>query len=53
VVQVVDDGSGGADPSGNGLRGLAQRVEALDGTLAVDSPIGGPTTIRAVMPCEW
>ena len=53
VVEVVDDGSGGADPAGNGLRGLAQRVEALDGTLAVDSPAGGPTTIRAVMPCEW
>jgi signal transduction histidine kinase len=53
VVEVVDDGSGGADPAGNGLRGLARRVEALDGTLAVDSPTGGPTTIRAVMPCEW
>jgi signal transduction histidine kinase len=53
VVEVVDDGSGGADPAGNGLRGLARRVEALDGTLAVDSPAGGPTTIRAVMPCEW
>jgi signal transduction histidine kinase len=53
VVDVVDDGSGGADPTGNGLRGLARRVEALDGTLAVDSPAGGPTTISAVMPCEW
>jgi len=53
VVEVVDDGSGGADPAGNGLRGLARRVQALDGTLAVDSPAGGPTTIRAVMPCEW
>jgi signal transduction histidine kinase len=53
VVEVVDDGSGGADPTGNGLRGLARRVEALDGTLAVDSPAGGPTTIEAVMPCEW
>jgi signal transduction histidine kinase len=53
VVDVVDDGRGGADPTGNGLRGLARRVEALDGTLAVDSPAGGPTTISAVMPCEW
>jgi signal transduction histidine kinase len=53
VVEVVDDGRGGADPMGNGLRGLARRVEALDGTLAVDSPAGGPTTISAVMPCEW
>jgi signal transduction histidine kinase len=51
VVEVVDDGGGGADPSGNGLRGLARRVEALDGTLAVTSPRGGPTTIRAVIPC--
>ena len=50
---MVDDGTGGADPAGNGLRGLAQRVEALDGELLVDSPAGGPTTIRAVMPCEW
>ncbi|MFL5960313.1 MAG: sensor domain-containing protein [Gaiellaceae bacterium] len=53
VVEVVDDGRGGADPTGDGLRGLARRVEALDGTLAVESPAGGPTTIRAVMPCEW
>jgi signal transduction histidine kinase len=53
VVDVVDDGSGGADPAGNGLRGLARRVEALDGTLVVASPAGGPTTISAVMPCEW
>ena len=53
VVEVVDDGSGGADPEGSGLRGLARRVEALDGELLVDSPPGGPTTIKAVMPCEW
>jgi signal transduction histidine kinase len=53
VVEVVDDGGGGADANGSGLRGLAQRVEALDGTLAVTSPNGGPTTVRAVMPCEW
>jgi signal transduction histidine kinase len=51
VVEVVDDGSGGADAAGNGLRGLARRVEALDGRLDVISPSGGPTTIRAVMPC--
>jgi signal transduction histidine kinase len=51
VVEIVDDGDGGADPSGNGLSGLARRVEALDGTLVVTSPPGGPTTIRAVMPC--
>jgi signal transduction histidine kinase len=51
VVEVVDDGRGGADPSGHGLTGLRQRVEALDGTLAVDSPRGGPTTVRARLPC--
>ena len=51
VVEVVDDGEGGADPNGNGLGGLARRVEALDGTLAVTSPAGGPTTLRVVMPC--
>jgi signal transduction histidine kinase len=51
VVEVVDDGVGGADAGGNGLRGLARRVEALDGRLEVSSPAGGPTTVRAVMPC--
>jgi signal transduction histidine kinase len=51
VVEVVDDGEGGADPNGNGLGGLARRVEALDGTLVVTSPAGGPTTLRVVMPC--
>jgi signal transduction histidine kinase len=51
VVRVVDDGSGGADPNGSGLRGLARRVEALDGRLAVTSPAGGPTTVEAVIPC--
>lgn len=51
AVQVVDDGRGGADPEGNGLAGLRRRVEALDGTLTVESPQGGPTTIRAELPC--
>jgi signal transduction histidine kinase len=52
VVEVADDGRGGADPSaGSGLTGLAQRVRALDGTLTVASPHGGPTTIRAEIPC--
>ncbi len=51
VVQIVDDGDGGADPGGGGLRGLARRIEALDGRLDVISPAGGPTTIRAVIPC--
>jgi signal transduction histidine kinase len=51
VVEIVDDGVGGADTAGNGLRGLARRVQALDGKLVVVSPDGGPTSIRAVMPC--
>ena len=52
VVEVTDDGRGGADPSGTGLSGLRRRVEALDGTLQVVSPQDGPTTVRAEMPCE-
>jgi signal transduction histidine kinase len=52
VVEVTDDGRGGADPSGGGLVGLRRRVEALDGRLLVMSPEGGPTTVRAEMPCE-
>jgi signal transduction histidine kinase len=52
VVEVADNGPGGADPRGNGLSGLRQRVEALDGALDVDSPEGIGTTIRAVLPCE-
>jgi len=50
-VEITDNGSGGADPAGSGLAGLRRRVEALDGTLAVESPAGGPTTIRAELPC--
>jgi signal transduction histidine kinase len=51
VVEVVDDGVGGATASGSGLQGLAKRVDALDGSLELVSPPGGPTTVRAVMPC--
>jgi PAS domain S-box-containing protein len=51
LVEITDDGVGGADPaSGSGLRGLADRVEALGGTLAVASPAGGGTTLRAEVP---
>jgi signal transduction histidine kinase len=51
VVEVEDDGVGGADPSlGTGLRGLADRVEALDGRLQVDSESGRGTTVRAEIP---
>jgi signal transduction histidine kinase len=51
VVEVVDDGVGGAERAGSGLQGLVRRVEALDGSLELLSPAGGPTTVRAVMPC--
>jgi signal transduction histidine kinase len=53
LVVVADDGTGGADPRGTGLAGLAARVAALDGRLVVQSPVGGPTVVRAVLPCEW
>jgi signal transduction histidine kinase len=51
AVAITDDGAGGADAAGGGLSGLRRRVEALDGTLTVESPAGGPTTIRAELPC--
>jgi signal transduction histidine kinase len=52
LVEVLDDGIGGADESrGSGLRGLADRVEALGGQLRVWSPAGGGTRVRAEMPC--
>jgi signal transduction histidine kinase len=50
-VEVRDDGIGGADPGrGSGLQGLADRVGALDGSLALDSPPGSGTTLRAEIP---
>jgi signal transduction histidine kinase len=52
-VTVSDDGCGGADPSaGTGLRGLRDRVAALDGTLGVDSPADRGTRIVAEIPLE-
>jgi signal transduction histidine kinase len=58
-ITVTDDGRGGAaaaaddgGTAGSGLRGLAQRAAAVDGTLAIDSPPGGPTVITAELPCE-
>ena len=58
-ISVTDDGSGGAVPAvddeagaGTGLRGLVQRAAAVDGTLTIDSPPGGPTVIAAELPCE-
>jgi signal transduction histidine kinase len=50
-LEVGDDGRGGADPRGTGLSGLAERVTALGGRLRVHSPRGGPTVIRAELPC--
>jgi signal transduction histidine kinase len=53
VVEVVDDGVGGADAErGSGIRGLADRVEALGGSLRVWTPKGGGTRVRAEIPCE-
>jgi signal transduction histidine kinase len=52
AVEVSDNGRGGADPSGNGLTGLRKRIEALDGVLRIASPAGGPTLLRAEVPCE-
>ncbi len=54
-IEVTDDGRGGAVPAhsdGTGLKGLAQRAAAVDGTLTIDSPPGGPTVIAVELPCE-
>jgi signal transduction histidine kinase len=53
-IVVADDGRGGASAGGegSGLRGLTQRAAAVDGTLDIDSPSGGPTTITVELPCE-
>ena len=52
VVEVSDDGVGGADPTrGSGLRGLVDRLAALDGALEVESPAGGGTRVEARIPC--
>jgi signal transduction histidine kinase len=52
-VQISDDGIGGADPTiGTGLRGLNDRVEALEGRLALESPAGGGTTVSVELPLD-
>jgi signal transduction histidine kinase len=58
-IAVVDNGVGGAIIDGTGqadlatgLRGLMQRAAAVEGTLTIDSPPGGPTVITAELPCE-
>jgi signal transduction histidine kinase len=53
VIEICDDGVGGADPrAGSGLRGLSERVAALDGELELESPQGAGTTLRARLPCR-
>lgn len=53
TMTVTDDGVGGADPdAGSGLHGVRRRLVAFDGTLAVVSPAGGPTTVTMELPCE-
>src|SRR4051812_8165057 len=51
-IEIRDDGRGGANPHGDGLDGLGKRLAALDGTLAIASPRGGPTVLYAEVPCE-
>jgi signal transduction histidine kinase len=49
-VTITDDGCGGADPTGGGLRGLTDRIQALGGRLEVNSPVGGGTRLEATIP---
>jgi signal transduction histidine kinase len=52
MIEVRDDGSGGADPrGGTGLAGLADRLAAVDGRVFLSSPPGGPTVVRVEIPC--
>jgi signal transduction histidine kinase len=51
LIEVEDDGRGGASPDGSGIVGIRDRVEALDGTLALSSPPRGGTLLRVALPC--
>ena len=51
-VVITDDGRGEADLQGSGVRGIADRVAAVDGSLSVRSPAGRGTVVRAEIPCE-
>jgi signal transduction histidine kinase len=54
VVEITDNGRGGAEMRpGGGLAGLADRAATIDGVITVVSPVGGPTVIRADLPCTW
>ena len=54
IVEITDDGQGGATMrAGGGLAGLADRAATIDGVMTVVSPVGGPTVIRADLPCVW
>jgi len=54
VVEITDNGRGGAEMRpGGGLAGLADRAATIDGVITVVSPNGGPTVIRADLPCQW
>ncbi|MFI6098255.1 sensor histidine kinase [Lentzea sp. NPDC051213] len=54
LVEVTDNGQGGAEVKpGGGLAGLADRAATIDGVVVVVSPVGGPTVIRAELPCAW
>ncbi|MEX3101584.1 MULTISPECIES: sensor histidine kinase [unclassified Streptomyces] len=54
LVEIRDAGKGGADDhAGSGLTGMRRRVAALDGTVTVASPAGGPTVVTAELPCVW
>jgi signal transduction histidine kinase len=54
IVEITDDGQGGAGiRRGGGLGGLADRAATIDGVLTVVSPAGGPTVVRADLPCAW
>nr|WTB28371.1 sensor histidine kinase [Streptomyces sp. NBC_00830]WTB35711.1 sensor histidine kinase [Streptomyces sp. NBC_00830] len=50
-VTVTDNGQGGADPAGSGLRGIERRLGTFDGVMAVSSPVGGPTMVTMEIPC--
>jgi len=52
-IRIADDGVGGADPDlGSGLKGLADRIAALDGSLDLESPLGEGTVVEVNIPCE-